>query len=953
MKKRLLFAAFALLTVSTSFAYEVSGYVFNQTQRFKIDGENLVVNGDFINSRDGWYGADKESGANAETWGLAEGVGPNGENALKSEAPNEGQPLCNSWTLSAGTYIVAYDIKLPAASYVNILTAGAADVPTPTVDFFINTDGNFTKVASTDEAPVINVASSVYVPGETWKTVVFGFTAEDGQTLVMHAEKLPAEAMITNISVQQAHEVYDIRIAQRRIEWLRTLMSLPEFNTAAAAEAKQNLEGIIEMVEGYMTTGEMDDISGAAELMTGLETEGVAPFMAITARRMNDKLTGTEVETLTGTGKINRGDNNGLTKYFPNLELTGGNWQHAANADYVFSAIQGSYANSGTYNVFNTNFPKGRYLFAANIRNANVGSSSNYVHTYTLETMCKIFVGKDSTEVGPVVGEDYQHFYQIGDIDEDGTFRAGVEWPGKNGGSSFFVKDVEVYLLGDAQNIEDQIAHIEAWKKFKEQWDAVVGARANMWKVYKNANYPWEQDSLTRAFANWDEYYEEVIKKGWIAEDGSDAGVATTDELNEWAKYHGVEIYNTPEATDENPNPEPVRQEYQLVRNYNWATAYVTAANQPFTDLGNAIEAAKSTRNNGANLTGNREAYKTAILAALNTLKTVRATTSDATREADTETLNTALTNLNAATETFLSGVSIVPFIDIDFTDATFKAITEDEYSEGYAIEGAKGRMLFSAIADDNNDGTNFALGVGEELMDVLRVGNGSATVYLSEEQQPTESEALRIQFDMWHGSLSGRNAGIELRNASNERVAGFSINRYNGSVAYNEFNDVLTNGGTGMNLLKYVTGIGSSSASNAAIKNDATNKTSYDLVVDYLNKTLTGTIVNVKNGTCEGAPMPFRADITDQKIVKFVLFSNYNNKDRRCWFDNLKISKYAMSDVVEDITEDTWAPTTGIKTIENVENTPVKGIFNLQGQRVEKAVKGLYIINGKKVMMK
>ena len=41
------------------------------------------------------------------------------------------------------------------------------------------------------------------------------------------------------------------------------------------------------------------------------------------------------------------------------------------------------------------------------------------------------------------------------------------------------------------------------------------------------------------------------------------------------------------------------------------------------------------------------------------------------------------------------------------------------------------------------------------------------------------------------------------------------------------------------------------------------------------------------------------------------------------------------------------------IVTSDKVQNGKLQGIFNLNGQRVEKAVKGLYIINGKKVLVK
>ena len=126
MKKRLLMVAFALLTVATSFAFEIGDYAYNMTQRFKITGENLVTNGNFASQKDGWYGADRESGPDATVWDLVQGAGPNGETVLQSLAATAGQPLCNSWTLAdGGYYIVSFDIKALNAGFTSILTAGS------------------------------------------------------------------------------------------------------------------------------------------------------------------------------------------------------------------------------------------------------------------------------------------------------------------------------------------------------------------------------------------------------------------------------------------------------------------------------------------------------------------------------------------------------------------------------------------------------------------------------------------------------------------------------------------------------------------------------------------------------------------------------------------------------------------------------------------------------------
>ena len=46
-----------------------------------------------------------------------------------------------------------------------------------------------------------------------------------------------------------------------------------------------------------------------------------------------------------------------------------------------------------------------------------------------------------------------------------------------------------------------------------------------------------------------------------------------------------------------------------------------------------------------------------------------------------------------------------------------------------------------------------------------------------------------------------------------------------------------------------------------------------------------------------------------------------------------------------------TFGDATGIECIQNVEAAVENEIFDLAGRRVRKAVKGIYIVNGKKVL--
>ena len=70
--------------------------------------------------------------------------------------------------------------------------------------------------------------------------------------------------------------------------------------------------------------------------------------------------------------------------------------------------------------------------------------------------------------------------------------------------------------------------------------------------------------------------------------------------------------------------------------------------------------------------------------------------------------------------------------------------------------------------------------------------------------------------------------------------------------------------------------------------------------------------------------------------------------------FDNVKF--FVPKDIVSSLTKNPDEnpvpyPPTGIKNVMNEMNA--EGIFNLNGQKIQKTQKGLYIINGKKVVIK
>lgn len=928
MMKKLLFSLVALLSTTGAFAHGEGDYVFTSNARYMVTSSNMLTNGDFANATNGWTAADGGD-VSAVAWSTEVGVGPDGKTALVSLGAALQGSLCQVVPVQVGTtYAVSFFIKGPAVGNTTVTSA------------FVNMDGSLTKADNSIEAPVVTVLSSADYKDD-WKEVVAIVTPNDSLAgkagapmLVINIGALAEDVAVADFSVNTVNPVYDTRIIENKIAYARMVMGIPEFGAGNASELEETLVG----VEAMLASNELDD-EGTAQGIAESIDEAIENFLSASSVSVADLITGLDIANFPkgGRGMVFNSNTYHMT-------LGGGNWGHLdTEIDVLRSAIQNGFANSATYEVFHEDFPAGKYFFTAEIRNANTGKVSWPTEpVFNLETTCNYYVGETTKDI-TISGDQFQRFYLIGEITEDGKFKAGVTWPGTSAGGAFFIRGTQVRAFDF--DLNTKVQHVQAFKAFKAQWDAAVSGRNSVLKMQIDGNYPWGKDSLAKARANWDPYFTAQQAKNWITADGKDTGVASTEELTDWADYQGIEVYTN------NEDGTQTRQKYQLVRNYQWAYNYVANMNKPFTDLADAIVAAKKTRNQGTNLTGDRDLYKDAILDAIATLNEVRSATTDATMEADTQVLKQALETLNKATADFLNSVQLPDLVNIDFS-GEMKENTEGEVAGKYYIDGTAGRIYLSVGQLDNTaGGTEFTLGWNGESNDVLRVGNGTGTVYLGEEM--TDNDAIDFEFDIWHGKLSGKNCYVDLRNAAGARVAGFSVNAYNTSLAYNEFDN---DDHKGLNILSYFTAIGASNASNAAILVD-NNRTHYKLTIDYGKGIIKGSMTNPQKGTCDGIELPIPT-VDDNKVAQFVIGSNYNNSDRRCWFDNLRIVKYSVGggDVPEDITEDPWLPVEeidGIQTVNSVK-AATGAIYTINGVQVKSATKpGLYIQNGRKFVVK
>lgn len=914
--------AVAVLTVVGLYADD---YLYTKTARYKVSGENLIANGDFSANTDGWSNG-AGGGVNAATWSVEEGEGPDGGKVLKSLGANE-DPLCNVFEATPGkTYIVSYQIKATAAGSTSV-TAGGNNY----VDFFVNADGSMIKGTGTTVIDTVFTFSAADNFSDEWKTMAYAVTIpegmENGAYIAIHIEKLVTDAMIADFKAYEAEQVYDVRIAQKRFAFVQQLLDDPNFNTAEAAAERQEVLDNIQTLTGFIESGEMDGISEAEDNMSAFN-ESVDAYLDVTSENLAKNSYFQYVEDLREVPSSNRGDvDNGAA--VGGFRLRGNNWFHQRGMDangkrtlldnpYWTKYIGNTDQGPGSVALWNDDMPAGKYYIAAEMQNYN-----NSGDIYGLEREVKAFVGSDSVSCGMIKGEDFQRFYFVGELKEGEKFEAGFYWDGPYASTTFKIGYFEVRKFGES--VADYLERLKAWKNFKSQWDAMNNARNKLINMIGDKNYPWSQQTLTDAQAKWDSYYNTEVAKGWVSEDGNDTKVATVDELTDWATYTGV--------TDQ----EAPYDKYGLVRGYQYATQAVEASNKVFADMADAIKKAESVRDDAMNANGDKETFQTAINTAQSLLDGILASTTDATRDADSTAVAEGQKALEEAVVVFEKSAEIPAFIDIDFSNSFEETLDGEGAPSGqYIIKGAKGQMEFGAkVTVDNTTGdNNFTLGFNGALNDILRVGNGEAIVNI---EDITENDVIRASFDVWLGKLSKKHFWFEFRNADDVRIAGFKYSTYSGTIPYNDFNNEEN---TGLDVTKRYD---ISNVNNEAIC-DPNFVTSFDLVLDLKAQTAQGTLT-ASNKNYAGVAVPLTvAEGTDLKVAKIVVGSDYNNNGRRCWFDNLIVKKYASNAEGPVIN--------GIETIsvKAADNT----VYTLSGMRVKGAVKpGLYIQNGKKVVIK
>lgn len=946
------------MAVGTSFAQEIGSYAYTATQRVKITGENLVTNGDFSQGKEGWTNAAGEE-LNADVWDYGEGEGPGGENVLKSlNSGTADAALCRAWALPTGSYVVQYDISGGEATDAT----GIVNGNTRCADFFLTSGDALTKADDDIQVATVNGFKN------EWKTVRYFFTADESQKLVMHFEKLNANVMVTNIKIFPAVIVFDDRIIKSKLDYVDKLLATGKFILDTENGFVNNVVGTLREMLNGSEEGVLDDPSEVEAIMEAYEEELQKWYALNAADLLKDEK---RWSTLGDTRKQN-GMNEGKEGY--NWKGTGGRWFHKNNdgsneitddGDEIGHRFQGgSEGNASQYYTITPSFA-GTYMFSLDIVGHYMAGSSGKSYTYLSGTTdnyvtdwnrdfkgVTIYAGKD------IMGADAEANATMNNEQEGQKIDCGViSNPNAKNNPQKFVVFYEVSQdMVDAQTPvtfgityildPDRVAKLGSNVNIANPQIRLIGVTQDIID-YENEvkkiivqqgplkeRLQWANDDLQKTAADGYPYGKAALKHVTDSiQPIYDASLLVVDAEGQVLNAQAIKDLIVASAAGEG-----ILYSDSLlnaVKTMNSArNAFSNANKLASTTYPQKVADAEAVYTDAFYGAGDKETFRTAIDAAIAKRIELLATANDDNKEEVDALMNTELETLATATEVFKASANNVPFVDIDFSN---KAETNDE--QVTYIKGAAGQMEFVGAYDVNNSGVVYTLGHGEEKMDMLRVGSGDAVVNIDETNQASDDEILRVAFDLYVGNLSGQFVGVQLQNIDGQRIAGFRLNRYNGQVEYNDFN---SEDNSGLDILTYVTGVGSSSASNVAIAAD-NNCSSFTLIIDNKAKTVQGMVANPQKGTCIGAAIPMRTDIEDVKIAKFVLNSNYNNADRRCWFDNLKMFKYASQ---------AEGPTTGIAGVKAAVKAD-SAIYNLAGQKVDKSYKGIVIMNGKKVVLK
>ena len=936
MIKKLLSAAFFAAVALSATAYEVNDYAYTKVKKFRITGANLVTNGQFnqgATGTDGWIQVADQPLEATFTMGVG---GPNGSNTQKvidgSTSMNHG--MYQAITVNeGGTYVVSLKVMGALPGYTDLdMTAGNVN--------YINAYWNTDKALATVDGTNLMYGAGVTTTNEdgtetvgagvsggygfsfadtTFTEAVFSVDAPAGGYIIIDFRALNSGLEIADVCCHKAQEVYDNRIADNRIAYFNKYLASEgieerEFYEDFQASVKEVENAIAQGVTPDEMTTYMENLEGIWVEFVGANFENVIDF--VPTKDGSSNAGNNSANWMNWKNKWNKlkNDYNGKAPWSWSTDR----WNHktaAVNSDMGIEWQRGASGNWNNIATLTVKLPRGTYYWGVSGQGGMATLNKNrWARSWANECAAtQLFFNGDTTEVfilNAARNEDYVYEYKL---EEETEITLGIicnTTIEENNG--FFVKfysPVLYKLKVEGELTYEETSYLAAVQTqldaFKARLDVAYGHLAEA-----NDTLPWGKETLKVGTDEAQARYD-----AWLAMD-QDAileMLSNGETLGDTIAANGINVLNN---------------------NY---IAPFEAMNKPFTDMPGAVAAAEETMG----LRIYSSSTKMGDLQA--SIDASKAMYAEKLKVAFSSEDSLALVNQRLAmadmVEAFKLAIDATVLVDIDFgtqeAPVKFNIHTAVDTAgvevKTYTIDGAKGTMTFTDVTGAAADGTEIAGGSypymlgynNADSLGMLRVGNSEAVVKFA--GAPAKAtDIVNIKFDFFAGNLSGKKMGYKVLTEAGDTICGLFYSPYSGNDALNTF-------GINYNNLPKV---GSSSASNAAIA-AASNKTAFDIVLDYGKGKMYCTTVSSK-----GTATSEEFDIPAGRVpAQFVLYSDYGNADRRSWFDNLKIQNIAAGEYVD-----------GIESIQVAKPAADGAIYNIMGQKILKPVKGqIYIQNGVK----
>lgn len=893
MKKRLLLSLMAMCMGVSGFALSEGEYVYTPQGRFQITGANAASSNfaDFT----GWTLISSTDGALLETTfdivanGYAEGL--NSAKSLVSTA-GEGMYFKFEPTSASESYVVSFKMKGAALDNVRVRIPGDG----------YKTESNLVKVAGNDANTYTHpategevIANTAEELTENWQTFNYAIVGDGtARTWFISFTAMATTIEIADLQIAPALQVADLRQRDAAIEKLNVYKNCYAWDEGL-------LGGINETIEALQEIGDENAQSDLDELLKTAQ-EVIADFVNA---NMDDYLAGNSQNYLgfNDSGKKLKNEK---------TDTSYGDWTATDRASWANNSYPdiGHYAGNTTWAFGNTEKPlgvymnktldPGSYVFGieglAAVREDPTSSSwtnnEGWNPAYGVAYVVKVVDGAASDTIVSVVKDlksaVYTPFLITAKIEEACTYEIGFKayckdaYKSLKNGSVTYVKDASIWGKNGNKYNQKQLAY-EA--DVREQ---ITTGRNNL-------------TTATECIASADYFWGKAELQACV--DTVETKIAAYELLDQDAiidTYQEDYVKSTSAETG-----------YLVYEVYQSAVKDIIAANRKFAAVNDTLNSLQVAIDNAEAVLAMRlysaatgkEDLQSAIADAEGLYASMK---KQEYSEQNAFFITSMIEALSEDVEKFKASVpadAITTIVDIDFEqDAVL-----DESTSKYTITGAAGVMEFSNFWKDAETvpAQPYEQGYwsnGEQMWKgYVRVGNGTGTVTFNPTiEGEMGTNILKVACDFYVQGLSGRNLGFFLKDAEDNDICGLYRNYYDGKDNTNTFN-------ADMSKVWAKSGGSYNNASPADVAEPTANplqKTHFEVIMDYGRKSMYCTIESVNGSTASDEIA------LDAVPVKFVLQSNYNNSDRRPWFDNLKIERIAAGeteqfDAIQEINND------------------------------------------------